>query len=144
MTAGPSDVLLHLVVEHVDAGHEAEGEDEVGDGAGEGDEDALPAGMGVEVAGVVVGVWLRRGSWEYLAGHLDVAAEGEDGDAVVGVAALEAEEALAEADGEDLDADAAELGDGEVAEFVDQNHDAKDDGSWMTVDMGELGKTSLQ
>ena len=44
--------LLHLVVEHGDAGHEAEGEDEVGDGAGEGDEHALPAGMGVEVAGV--------------------------------------------------------------------------------------------
>ena len=41
---------------------------------------------------------------------------------------LEAEEAFAEADGEDLDADAAELGDGEVAELVDENHDAKDDG----------------
>ncbi len=46
---------------------------------------------------------------------------------VVGVAAAEAEEAFAEADGEDLDADAAELGDGEVAELVDQDHDAKDD-----------------
>ena len=49
---GAVEVLLDLVVEHGDAGHEAEGEDEVGEGAGEGDEDALPAGMGVELAGV--------------------------------------------------------------------------------------------
>ena len=40
---GAGDVLLHLVVEHGDDGHEAEGEDEVGHGAGEGDEHALPA-----------------------------------------------------------------------------------------------------
>ena len=50
---GAGEVLVDLVVEHVDAGHEAEGEDEVGDGAGEGDEHALPAGMVVEVAGIV-------------------------------------------------------------------------------------------
>ena len=120
-----ADVLLDLVVEHVDAGHEAEGEDEVGEGAGEGDEDALPAGVGVELAGVAGG-----GFAGVVACHLDVAAEGEEGDAVVGVAALDAEEALAEADGEGLDADAAELGDGEVAKFVDENHDAKDDGKF--------------
>ena len=47
---GTGEVLLHLVVEHGDAGHEEEGEDEVGDGTGEGDEDALPAGVGVELA----------------------------------------------------------------------------------------------
>ena len=62
------------------------------------------------------------------AGHFDVAAEGDDGDLIFGVATFEAEETFAEADGEDLDTDAAELGDGEVAELVDQNHDAKDDG----------------
>ena len=45
---GAGEVLADLVVEHGDAGHEAEGEDEVGDGAGEGDEHALPAGMVVE------------------------------------------------------------------------------------------------
>ena len=50
-----------------------------------------------------------------LAGHLDVAAEREDGDAVVGVAVAEAEDAGSEADGEGLYADAAELGDDEVA-----------------------------
>ncbi len=68
-------------MQHGDAGHQAEGEDEVGEGASEGDEDALPAGMRVEVAGIggrFAGI---------VAGHLDVAAEGEQGDAVVGVAA---------------------------------------------------------
>ncbi len=120
-----ADVLLYLVVEHVDAGHEGDGEDEVGEGASEGDEDALPARMGVELAGVACG-----GFAGVVAGHLDVAAEREKGDSVVGVAALEPEEALAEADGEDLDADTAELGDGEVAELVDENHDAKDDGKF--------------
>ena len=63
-----------------------------------------------------------------LAGHLDVAAERKDVEAVLGFAAAEAEDAFAEADGEGLDADAAELGDGEVAELVDENHDAEDDG----------------
>jgi hypothetical protein len=33
----------------------------------------------------------------------------------------------AEADGEGFNADAAEFGDGEVAELVDQDHDAEDD-----------------
>ena len=37
---------------------------------------------------------------------------------------------VAEADGEDLDADAAEFGDGEVAELVDEDHDAEDDGEF--------------
>src|SRR6266851_792785 len=127
---GAVEELLHLVVERGDGGHEAEGEDEVGDGAGEGDEDALPAGMGVEVAGVGggdgAGAELVAGK-AHLAGHLDVAAEGDGGDLIFGLAAAEAEEAFAEADGEDLDADAAEFGDGEVAELVYENHDAEDD-----------------
>ncbi len=130
---GAVEELLHFVVQHGDAGHQAEGEDEVGDGAGEGDEHALPARMGVEVAGVIGGVdgvggravgWLAYGL-EALAGHLDVAAEGNGCDLVVGVAAAEAEEAFAEADGEDLDADSAEFGDGEVAELVNEDHDAR-------------------
>ena len=96
--------------------------DEVGEGACEGDEDALPAGVGVELAGVAGGSFAG-----VVAGHLDVATEGENREAVVGVAARKAEEAFAEADGEDFDADAAQLSGGEVAELVDQHHDAKDD-----------------
>ena len=118
---GTGDELLDLVVQHVADGHEDDGEEEVGEGAGEGDEDALPAGMGVEVAGIggtLAGI---------IAGHFDIAAEGKEADAVVCVAALEADEALAEADGEDLDTDTAELGHDEVAGLVDENHDAEDD-----------------
>ncbi len=107
------DVGLHLVVDHVDAGHQRDGEQEVGEGAGEGDEDALPAGMVLQLAGVVA-----LGLARHLAGHLDVAAERKQAETIVGVAAFEAEESGAEADGEDFDADAAELGDGEVTEFM--------------------------
>jgi len=109
------------VVRHVEAKDEHEGEDEVRDWAGERDDDAVPAGVRVEVAGV-------GGSLAgCVAGHFDVAAEGQGADAVVGVAGTEAEEARAEADGEDLDADAEELGGCIVAELMDEHHDAEDD-----------------
>ena len=89
-------------------------------GPASGDEHALPAGMVVQVAGVVAGLFAGD-----LAGHLDVSAEGQGVDAVVGAVAEEADDALAEADGEGLDADAAPLGDGEVAELVHQHHEAE-------------------
>ena len=86
--------------------------------------------MGVEFAGVgggcIAGRELVAGE-AHFAGHFDVAAEGDGGDLVLGVAAPEAEETFAETDGEDLDTDAAEFGDGEVAKLVDENHDAEDD-----------------
>lgn len=50
-----------------------------------------------------------------LAGHLDVAAERQDGDAIVGFAVVEADDARSEANGEGFYADAAELGDDKVA-----------------------------
>ena len=117
---GAGLVLVDLVVGHADADHEAEGEDEVGDRAGEGDEHALPAGMVVELAGIVGDFFAGD-----FAGHLDVAAEGQDVDLVVGFAAAEADEALAEADGEGFDADAAPLGHDEVAELVNEDHEAE-------------------
>jgi hypothetical protein len=55
-----------------------------------------------------------------LPAHTDVSAQGQQTDAVVCVAALEAEESLAEADGKDLHADSAELGHRVVAELVHQ------------------------
>src|SRR6202012_5671374 len=98
--------LVDLVVEHGDAGHEAEGEEEVGDGTSERDQDALPAGMGVEVnwigGGDGAGGELVAGE-AHLSGHFDVAAEGDGGDLIFGIAAFETEEPFAEADGEDLD-----------------------------------------
>ena len=81
--------------------------------------------MRVELAGIA-----GRGFTRRVARHLDVAAEGKDGQAVVGVTTTEAEEALAEPDGEDLDTDSAEFGDGEVAELMDKNHDAEHDGKF--------------
>jgi hypothetical protein len=78
--------------------------------------------MSVEFAGIAT-----RSFAGIVAGHLDVTAEGEKRETIVGVAAFEAEEALAEADGEDLDPDTAEFGDGEVAELMDEDHDSKDD-----------------
>ncbi len=119
-----------LVVPHVGAGEEDEGEDEVGDGAGDGDEDALPAGVVLEFSGIEGGLMLTAAGDGLVAdaGHFDVAAEGHEVDAVVGAVVDEAEEALAEADGEGFDADAAELGDEEVAELVHDDHDAEHDG----------------
>ncbi len=120
----------NLVIPHVGAGEEDEGEDEVGDGAGDGDEDALPAGMVLEFAGIEGGLMLVAAGDGFVAdaGHFDVAAKGDEVDAVVGAVVDEAEEALAEADGEGFDADAAELGDEEVAELVHDDHDAEHDG----------------
>jgi len=106
-----------------------EGDQEVGDGAGEGDEDALPAGLGGEVVGGAGGGGAIEGGAvaAEFAGHFDVAAYWEDGDAVVGIAVAEAEEAGSESDGEGFDADAAELGNDEMAELVNENEKAKDD-----------------
>ena len=56
---GAIEVLLNLVMAHSDDHEENEREQKVGNGAGEGDEDALPARMRVELAGVAGGA--RRG-----------------------------------------------------------------------------------
>ena len=61
-----------------------------------------------------------------LAAHLDVAAERDRVDAVVGLAAAEADQPLAEADGELLHPHAQPLGHGIVAKLVDQDHEAQD------------------
>jgi hypothetical protein len=68
--------------------------------------------------------WGRRPE---VASELHVAANGEEGDAVIGVAVAEAEEAVADADGEGFDADAAQFPDDEVAELVDEDEHAEDD-----------------
>ncbi len=63
-----------------------------------------------------------------LAGHFYVSAQGKQADFVVGFAVLDAEETRPKANGKRLDADAEELGDGEVAELMDHHHEAdKDD-----------------
>jgi hypothetical protein len=134
---GAVEVLVDFVVIVGDQEEQEERQDEVEDRPGDGDEDALPAGLGGEVVGRGSGREGGLGSGlqgspvaAELAGHLDVAAEGEDGDAIVGIAVAEAEDAGSEADGEGFHADAAELGDDEVAELVDENEEAEDDGEF--------------
>ena len=105
---------------HVDGGHQDEGEDEVSEGAGESDQHALPAGMVVQIAGVAGGLFAGD-----LAGHFDVSAKRQRIDLIVGSTAAETDDALAETDGEGLDADAAPLGHGEVAKLVHQDHQAE-------------------
>ncbi len=61
-----------------------------------------------------------------LAAHLDVAAERDRVDPVVGLALAEADQPLAEADGELLHPHPQPLGHRVVAELVDQDHEAQD------------------
>jgi hypothetical protein len=69
--------------------------------------------MRAELTRIPGGLRTRR-----FAGHLDVAAQRQRADAVVRVAVLDAEQARAEAQRKDLNANAAKLGDSEVAELV--------------------------
>ena len=136
------EVLVDFVVIVGDEKEQQEREDEVEDGSGDGDEDALPAGFGGEVVvggGALIDELADSGGRSAgngsavaaeFAGHFDVAAEGEEGDAVVGIAVAEAEEAGSEADGEGFDADAAGFGNDKVAELMDEDKETEDDGEF--------------
>ncbi len=134
---GAGKVLVDFVVIVGDEEEQDEGDEEVGDGAGEGDEDTLPAGFGGEVVGRgSCGAGATHGiavSAEF-AGEFDEATDGEEGDAVVGIAVTEAEEAGTEADGEGFDANAAELGNDEMAELVNEDEEAQDDSEFNDND----------
>jgi hypothetical protein len=70
--------------------------------------------------------------------ELDVAAERDQGDAVVGVAALEAEEALPETEREDEHPHPEGLGHEEMAGLVEEDDDAENDDEGD----GRVGKTA--
>ena len=59
------------------------------------------------------------------AAHLDVAAQRQYVDAVVGVAPPETKQAFAEADGKLLHPDTQQLGHGVMAELVNQDHESQ-------------------
>ena len=61
-----------------------------------------------------------------LATHLHVAAERNGVDAVIGLASPDAEQTFSESNSELLHTHAQQLGDGIVAELVDQNHESED------------------
>ena len=77
-----------LVLDHVQAGEQRHGQHHVHEGPGEGDDQPLPARLGQETARIVDILVARL-----LAGHLDVAAEQNQREAVVRFAAAEAEQA---------------------------------------------------
>src|SRR5207248_5311481 len=108
------------VLHHEDAREQRDRQDDVHRRPGDGDHEALPARMRHEFGGIA-GTVVER----IFAAHLDVAAKRQHVDAVVGFAAAESPQPLAETDGELLHAHAEEFGGSKVAKFVDQHHDAE-------------------
>ena len=106
---------------HVDRGEQNDRQQDVHGRSGDGDQEAVPAGVIHELPGIV-GALIHG----ILAAHLDVAAEWDGVDAIVGLAAAESDQPSAEADGELLDAHPEPLSHGEVAKLVDQDHEAQD------------------
>ena len=96
--------------------------------AGDVDEDALPARLVLEVARVV------RGLVGILAAHAHVAAERDPGHPVLGLAALEPPDPLAEAEREGEDAHAERLGDEVVTTLVHEDDDAEGDDEGDGID----------
>jgi hypothetical protein len=111
---------LDLVVHHVEAGHEQQGQQEVRYRARQADENTLPARMGVKLRRVTG----RRFAGSF-AGHFYVAAERQQAQPVICVSAAKAEQTLAETYGEHFHPHAAQLGDCEMAKLVHQYHDAE-------------------
>ena len=87
-----------------------------------GSREALEA----EVRRVLVGVAGGGLVW-VLAGHLDVAAERQQADAIIRLALLESPQAPAKAEGKHFHADAKILGRQEMAQFMDEDHHPKND-----------------
>src|SRR6185312_6741538 len=106
---------------------------------GDGHDEALPAGLGEKLvrlaAGLIHGVF---------AGHLDVAAEGEEAEAVVGAAGGKADQALAEAQRKGFDPHAKALGGEKMAQLVYKHDDAQHHGDSQRVDQNVIHRpTSL-
>ena len=138
-----------------DAEEDEDRQDQVHPRPGEGDQAPLPGGGLQKGAALVLGGDLLGG---VVAGHLHVAAERQERDAVVGVARLEAEQARAKAEGEAHDLDPAELGHREVAELVDEDqrpHEQEEGGCttaerpssrvpWERIQKTTVGRTAGQ
>ncbi len=111
-----------FVVHHVNAGEQKDSQHNIHGGTGDGDEKTMPARVREKfrrIAGALIhGI---------LAAHLDVAAQGNRADPIVGVSLAEAEQALAKADGENLDPDPQPFGNGIMAKFMNQDHESEDD-----------------
>src|ERR1035437_9348684 len=119
-----TDNGLHVLVghflelEHVEAGEQRHGQHHIHQGPGESDDQSLPAGLGKEAARVV-GVFVRG----LFAGHLDVAAQQDQREAVIGIAAAESKQAGTKPEAEGFHLHIEIAGGPEVAQFVDHDHD---------------------
>ena len=129
--------------DHADRHEHHRGEDNVHHHARSDHDQTLADGLGVVAVGVHgLGGLVLRGFFDgwgfvgvfgvialfsrgevFLSQHFDVAADGQCADAVVGIASDEAEQARSHADGESVDADPRPAGSGEVAQFVEEDHD---------------------
>ena len=109
-----------FVMHHVNAGKQAHGEQNVHGRTGDGDQEAVPARMRHEFARIAAALIHR-----VFAAHLDVTAQRQYVDAVVGVALPETEQAFAEADGKLLHPNTQQFGHGVVAELVNQDHESQ-------------------
>ena len=125
-----------------DDGQHQQREHQVGDRPGGDDRDTPPRTGGEEcpVLGEPRRPCVRPAAQHLVAAHLAVAAERKPGDLVPGAAALQADQPLAPAEGEDLHVHARCAGREEVAGFVDQDHHpqpdhADDDGEHRVHDV---------
>ncbi len=109
-----------LVMHHVHGGKQEDGQQNIHRRAGNRNQEAVPPRVGHEL-GRIAGALVHG----ILAAHLHVAAQRDGVDAIVGVALAEADQPLAESNGELLHPDPQQLGHGIVAELVDQNHEAQ-------------------
>ena len=120
----------------VDDAGEEEGEAETEEGAGEGDDDFLPGRGGGEFLAGRFGFAFDG----FHGGHLregDVTAAGDGAEDVFDAVDFLRPKRLAEPDGELVDLEAAPFGGEEVAEFVDDDEDVKEQDDFREGDDGE-------
>ena len=107
---------------HVEAGQQENRQKHVHGRTHDGNDKALPSWFRLEL--VLTAGGLVRG---LLASHLDVAPERQGTDPIIRIPVLEAKQTRPETERKHIDADAKVLGGQEVAELMDQNHDAQDE-----------------
>ena len=111
-----------LVLDHEQSGEQANREHHVHEGAGEGDNSPLPAGLGQEAARIG-DILIAR----LLACHLDVAAQQEQREFILRLTAPKAEQTRPETETEGLYFYIEVAGCPKMSQLVDQNHDPDQD-----------------
>src|SRR5215471_17247550 len=108
------------MAEHVHAGEDNHRQQNVHGWAGNGDQKTLPARMAHEFARIAGALFHG-----ILASHFYVAAERQQADAIVGLAATEADQALTKAQAESLNPDFEQFGHGIMAKLMNKHQDSQ-------------------